>query len=250
MIKIFLASLLLFINICAQDYKQLLKEGDEFTEKFQVLNALNKYQEAYKVNPNDFDVLFKLTRTYNSAGEEAKELKKDSDAEKYFNKAVETAEIFYKKYPDRAEANIYMAASYGNLGLFKGSKEKIKISNKVKQFTEKAMKINPNYYLPYTVLGKYNYEIAKLSWFEKTFANTFLGKVPEGSFEESERLLKKAIQIEPDLIISYYYLSLTYQEMDKEKEEKALINKILKMPDKEFRDKYIKKKVKERLDDM
>lgn len=104
--------------------------------------------------------------------------------------------------------------SYGNLATFKGGTEKIKLASKIKDNAEKSLRLNSNDYLPYTILSIYHRQIASLNWFERAFANTFFGKVPEGSLEESEKMMLKALSIQPGVITAMFNLSLTYRDMD------------------------------------
>ena len=97
-------------------------------------------------------------------------------------------------------------------------------------------------------MGVYYREIARLSWFERFFANTFYGDVPEGTNEESEKMLKKALTFDPKIIIANYELANTYLAEDKKKDAVELFNELLKIPNNNFRDKYIKAKTKRRLE--
>lgn len=242
--------LMSFINAYENDYKILIKKGDEFYKNFDLLNALLLYEEAYKYSKDDYEVLLRLARTFNDLGEDYFEINNKDNAEQSFIKAVKYAEIFFSKFPDSAKVYTLIAMSYGNLALYKGGNEKIKLANKVRENAEKAIRLNPNDYLPYIVLGIYNREIASLSWFERTFANTFFGKVPEGSLKSSEELLIKALKINPGIITAMYQLSLVYQEMESEQKEIEWLKKVIDTPIADFRDKYAKRKAKERLNEL
>ena len=137
--------------------------------------------------------------------------------------------------------------SNGNIALFKGGKEKIKYANLVEQNAKKSISLNPNAYLPYIILGIYYREIAGLSWWERAFANTFWGNVPSGSYEESEKMLKKALSFDQNMIVANFQLAKTYRNMDREPEEKALLEKVLILPVRDFRDKFAKEKANKRL---
>jgi hypothetical protein len=137
--------------------------------------------------------------------------------------------------------------SNGNIALFKGGKEKIKYAKLVEQNAKKSISLNSNAYLPYIILGIYYREIAGLNWIERAFANTFLGGVPSGSNEDSESMLKKALSFDPNMIVANYQLAKTYRQMDRMPEEKALLQKVLKLPMRDFRDKFAKEKANKRL---
>jgi tetratricopeptide (TPR) repeat protein len=226
------------------DYRDFIAEGDEFYSSFDNLSAISEYEKAYRMAPDDYDVLFRLVRTYNAAGEEWKEKRNRDQAEKYINKALEYAEIFLNKYPDSAAAYTYLALSYGNIAMFKGGKDKVTYAKKIEQNCKKAISLSQSDYMPYIIMGIYYRELASLGWFERTFANAFFGGVPDGSFEDSEKMFKKALAINPKIIVATYQLGKTYRAMERDEEAKALFKKVLTMENMDFRDKYTKEKVK------
>ena len=230
-----------------QDY---LAKGDEYYHQFNNVEALNYYEKAYKITPDNFEVLLKLVKTYNAAGEEFYEYRKRSEAEYYINKALEYADKFKTIFPDSSWAYCYLAMSNGNIALFKGGKEKIKYANLVELNAKKSISLNPNAYLPYIILGIYYREIAGLSWLERAFANTFWGSVPGGSYEESEKMLKKALSIDQNMIVANFQLAKTYQKMDREVDERELLQKVISLPIRDFRDKFAKEKASKRLNDI
>ena len=228
-------------------FKEYLEKGDESFRQLKNLDALNYYEEAYKISPDNFDVMFRLVRSYNDVGEEYYEQKNRDKAEYYINKAVEFAVNFKNKFPDNAESYTYLSLSYGNIALFKGGKEKIKYANLVEQNAKKSISINGNNFLPYLILGIYYRELASLNWIERTFANTFFGTLPKGTYEDSERYLKKALSFDPDMIVAVYHLAKTYKAMGRTNEELILLKQIQSMKVRNFRDIYAKEKVNKRL---
>lgn len=249
-IKIFLfVSLLSGILLSQSDNRYLIK-GDDYYKNFDLINAAKNYEYAYEQNPKNYTVLEKLTKIFNDLCENYMELKDTKKAEEAITSAVRYAEIFYALFSDSAKTYTLLAMSYGNLALFKGGNEKIKLAEKIRENAEKSIELNPDDYLPYIILGIYNRQIASLSWFERAFANTFLGKVPEGSFSAAEHFLLKALQIQPGMITAMFNLSLVYKEMDDERNEVYWLKKIVYAPITDFRDKYSKMKAKERLNEL
>jgi tetratricopeptide (TPR) repeat protein len=247
--------LLFFLSVVSiisfpQSNIDYIAKGNSFYKKFDLKNAAENYELAYKQNPSNYITLLKVTRIYNDLGEDFYELKDEENAEDAINKAVKYAEVFYSKFPDSAHVYTLFAMSYGNLALYKGGNEKVKLAHKIKENAEKAIKIDPNDYLAYIISSIYHRQIASLSWFERAFANTFFGKVPDGSLEESERLMLNALRLQPNAVIAMFHLSLTYQEMDNELKEIEWLKKTIDAPINDFRDKYAKKKANERLKDL
>jgi tetratricopeptide (TPR) repeat protein len=243
-IKYLIPLVFIFISFAAygSGISDYIEKGDESYSKFNNVEALNYYEKAYSITHDNFDVLLRLVKTYNAAGEEYYEYKKRTEAEYYINKAIELADEFKNKFPDSSAVYSYLAMSNGNIALFKGGKEKIKYANLVEQNAQKSISMNPNAYLPYIILGIYYREIAGLSWLERAFANTFLGGVPTGSYEESEKMFKKVLSIDHNMVVANFQLALTYRKMNREAEAKELLKKVLILPVRDFRDKFAKEK--------
>jgi tetratricopeptide (TPR) repeat protein len=239
---------ILFVNLFSDgEYKDYLKKGDEYHHKFNNLQAALAYEQAYKLAEDNYEVLMKLSFAYNDAGEEYYELRRMEDAEAYINKALFYSKIFYEKFPDSAEVYTSLAMSYGNLAIYRGGKEKIKLARKVEVNARKAIKLKPEQYTSYVILGIYNREVGNLNFAERLFANTFFGGVPEGSFEESVKMLEKALLYEPNTIVAAYQLSKTYRLMGNEKKERELLEQLIKYKIRNFRDKFALEKTNRRL---
>jgi tetratricopeptide (TPR) repeat protein len=236
--------------LMCQSLGDFISKGDDAYKKFDLLGASKYFEEAYKFDPDNYYSLLKISRIYNDLGEDYYEIKDKNNAEIVVNKAVKYSELFASKFPDSAKVYAILALSYGNLALFKGGNEKIKLAYKIKENAEKSIRLNPNDYFPYIILSIYNRQIASLSWFERTFANIFFGKVPAGSLEESEQLMLKALEIHPEIVIAMFHLSLTYEEMGNETKEIEWLKKVVDAPITDFRDKYAKRKARDKLSEL
>jgi len=243
--------LILFTDlIFPKSFEEYIKLGDSYYVKFDLQNAYSFYKKAFELKPKDYRALLKITRVSNDLGEYYKELHEKELAEKEINQAVANAEMFYSLFPDSAKVYTYLAWSYGNLAMFKGGKEKIKLANKIRENGMKAIKMDSTDYLPYIIFGIYNRQIGSLNWFEKLFANTFFGDVPGGSIEESLKLFNKALELQPDMIVAYYQLSRTYREMDEIEKEIKMLRKVIELPKQDFRDDLAKGKSEKRLKEL
>jgi tetratricopeptide (TPR) repeat protein len=231
-------------------FDELIAKGDSLYAQADMQNALDYYDQAYGIDSSDYYLLLKLTRVCNDLGEYYYELRDEDSSEKVVFEGVDFAERFSSLYPDSAKVYAYLAWSYGNQALFEGGREKIKLAHKIKDNATMAISMDSTDYLPYLILGIYNRQIGALSWFERLFANTFFGDVPEGSFEESEKMMLKALELQPGIVIAAFHLSLTYKEMGEEEKEIEMLKKVIELPNLNFRDTYAKRKAQERLDDL
>ncbi len=242
--------LLPVFHINPNNVNEFLQKGDKYYSKFNNWSALENYLKAYEVAPGNFDVLLRITRSYNDLGEEYYEYRNRDSSQIMIRQALIFADKMKKDFPDSAESYAYLAMSLGNLALYEGGKAKIKLAHKIEENAKRSLEINPDQYLSYVILGIYYRQIADLSWFERMFANTFLGSVPDGSFEQSIQMFKKALKIKPRTIVASFQLALTYKAMGEDKEEKELLEALLKYPETNFRDIFAIKKAKRRLKEL
>jgi tetratricopeptide (TPR) repeat protein len=226
-----------------ENYQTFLEKGDEYYQRFDNVKALQEYEKAYELAPKEFEVIQRVTQTYNDIGEDLD----SKESKPYYEKSVQYAELLLEKFPDNAETYYLLSMTYGNLALFKGGKGKVKLSRKVKENADKAIELNPNHANAYIVLGIYYREVANLNWFLKNFAKAFFGGLPDGSNEDSEEAFLKAIELEPTDIITYYELGRTYEKM--EKKDKAIENyeKVLELPEQDHLNTATKAKAEKRL---
>jgi len=236
-------------SVFSSELDSIIETGDKYYNDFSNLEALEEYTKAYVLDPKNFEVLMKITRAYNDVGEDLKE-QGSAEAEGYFIKAFEHSEIMKELFPESGETYFYLAATRGNMALFKGGREKVKLGRDVEKYARKAIELKPDYGEPHVALGVYYREVANLNWFLKKFAKAFFGGLPDGTNEDSLKMLMKAEQLLPQNVYVQYELGKTYKEIgNKEKMEEHFI-KALDLPNTDHRDKYFKMHIKNKLDSM
>jgi tetratricopeptide (TPR) repeat protein len=220
--------------VSAQNYNPFVAKGDAYYENFENIKAIQNYEKAYSISPDSYEVLMRLARTCNDIGEDLN----SKSSKEYYVKAVSYAKSLRKKYPDKAESYYYLAVSYGNLAIFKGGRKKVKLSKEIEKNAKKSIELNPEFYGPYIVLGMYYREVANANWFLKSFAKGFLGGLPDGTNRDSERMLLKAIELDPkmgrkDEAIKYLKKVIElprydHQDLQIKAEAKVMLNKLTK----------------------
>ena len=244
---IYLAAFISYTStVLAFDFNYYIEQGDKYYGKFDNLDAIREYKKAYQLSPNGFDVLSKLANAYNDYGEDLKDSNSDG-AETYFEDAIKYAEILKNKFPARAESYFLVASAYGNLALYKGGRDKVRLARNLEKYAKKAIEIDPTFAPSYVVLGIYYRETATLNVVEKTFATAFLGGLPVGSLNDSVRVLLKAEELSPNSIYPHFELAETYEKLNDE--DKAIVEyrKVLELPVSDHQDKMKKQKADKRI---
>jgi tetratricopeptide (TPR) repeat protein len=196
----------------ADDVRALLARGDELCRQFDEGSAVAQYEKAHQLDPNSFEALEGLARASEDFGNKLATTK-SRDAEGYFTKAIRAAELMRQQRPDRAEPYFYLAAAYGSLALAKHGTEKIRLGAMVEEYAQKAIALNPAYAPAYAVLGVFYREVARLNWIERALATSFFGPIPPVHYEDSIRMLVKAVELYPTSLYAHYQLGLTYEDI-------------------------------------
>jgi Flp pilus assembly protein TadD len=82
---------------------------------------------------------------------------------------------------------------------------------------------------------------------ERALAQVLYGGLPEGSNEEAERDMKKALELNPNRLMHYIELGRIYAQMGRKDDARQFINKGLAMPDTEKDDPETKRRGRETL---
>ena len=216
MIAAVLVSALPVLGQTAQDY---IVKGDEFYVQFNDQEALAQYLQALKLEPANYEALWKTARAYVDLGDlldpslkdlRAKQMATYQLGEDYARKAVKANANDSWGYFD-------LAAAMGKRLLLLGAGEQVKMSKQVKSYIDKAIALDPNNDRAYHALGRWQRRMAEIGGL-KRLLGVFLGGIPKGSFEESQKALKKAIEIKPTYGNHHLELGRTLLALKKYKE--------------------------------
>lgn len=220
-----------------------IREGDEAFDNFDNLKALMFYERAWALDKKNVELLMKLTWTCNNVGEDVGEKK----AEPYFKKAAEYAEKLKELAPKQAKTWFLSAITNGNLALVSGVKKKVVSSGNVARDAKKCIELDPDYGPGYVALGIYYREVASQNRFVRAIADKLLGDLPEGTLEDSEKMLLKGVEEDSESIYAHFQLAKTYEAL--KKPDKAIIfyKALQKLPVTDHQDPEFKKIARERL---
>jgi len=113
----------------------------------------------------------------------------------HIDKGIEACELALNLAPNSANAQKWYALLIGARVNFQPLREKIKDAKLFKNEFDKAFDLNPNDALLHYVLGRYVYEVANMSWYERKAVSLIFGTPPSGSFEEALEYCLKAEQL-------------------------------------------------------
>lgn len=239
-------------SVFSQTAAEFIKAGDEYYARWEDQKALDEYLKALQVEPNNYEALWKAARGYVDVGDLVSGKGKEADSKRFdlYLKAEKCAEKAISVNPNDTWGHFFLSAALGKKVLLLGKKEQIDVSKKVKAEIDKAIELDPKNDLAYHALGRWHRRMAEIGGAKRAIGSLLYGSIPKGSFEESEKWLKKAVELKPDYINHHLELGRTYLAMDKKDLAAAEFKKCLELPESTSKDKNLKEEAREELEKL
>jgi len=240
--------LLLWARIAfTQDFNSLIQDGAKLEKEQKELQALKKYTEAQKLKPTDLHVLYKCSELYSRIG--VRETNTTSQ-EQYYKSSLAFAQMAYKYYPQSDDANVAMSMALGRLALTRSGKEKVSTVKEIKTYADNAIRINPKNFKAWHIIGKWNYEVSNLGFFEKTAIKLIYGGLPNSSFSESVKAYEKVKELNPYFGSNYLELAKAYQKLDDNINAQKNLKYVIAMPNYTEEDPIVKTRATQLLSEI
>jgi tetratricopeptide (TPR) repeat protein len=222
----------------------LLKQGDAYDAKLDNEQALAAYQRAESLGATDATTLTRIARQYallmNDTRSDDKQRELGEKALAYSKRAVAAD-------PYNAKAQLSVAICYGRLVRFQGARTKVEYSRLIKEYADRSLQLDATDSYAYHVLGAWNYELAQMGAFTRTFVKVVYGAIPPASNEEAERLFRKAVELAPERVSHHVELGRTYAALGRKDAARTELRKGLGLPNREKDDPESKRRASETL---
>jgi len=194
--------------------------------------------------PEDVEILWRLAQVHFDIADQTE----DEEVHKaHFYPGFEAAKEAVQIDPNSAKANHWYAVLIGKIGMLEGTKQKIINSYEVEEFGLKAIELDPTYDGSLHLLGRWHYELADLSWIERTVAKIVYETPPKASFEESVKFYKKAIEAKSDEVRHYLWLGKSLIKLRNKEEAKKYLQISIEMAPIDDADRLMQKEAAELL---
>lgn len=227
---VLLFPLLFFAQLAAQDAAVLIKEADRLEDIPNEAAALAKFKDALKLDPNNIYILSKCSELCSRIG--SRETGNTAKRDEWFKLAHGYATLAIKADPVSDQANVVMAMILGKSTLTKSGKEKLRNARAIKKHLDVALKTNPNNYLAWHILGRWNYELSNVSAIERAGAKVFYGGVPDGTLKNAISSFEKARAIQPYFILNSLSLATAYHKDGQKAKAIGLLKALQAFPNK------------------
>lgn len=239
---VILGAAALVFPILAQTGAQYLAAGDAAYAKFDDQAALAQYRAALTLEPSNYEALYKASRALiniadviTAKGKAARErrLALYADAAVLAHRAVAAN-------PGGTYGHVLIAAAAGKRVLELGPKAQVGASREIKAEIDQALLLDPANHLAWGALGVWHRRIAEISRTKRLLGDIFIGSIPKGSLADSEKALRRAIELEPCFVNHYLELGRTLADEKNLDEAAKIFKKAIALPKTNSEDDVLK----------
>jgi len=235
---LFLLSIFCSYSLFAQNTSTLIQQAEQMERQLKEVDASNLYQAVLLQEPRNVQALCKLAELQSILGEKATDKKAK---QLYFETSYSFAKRAWLADSNRVEPNYVMAMASGKMTDFESDNKKVvSYVRDIKDYAERAIKINPNYGKAQYVLGKWHYEMYILSGFKKAAVKLMYGGLPSGDPDIAIACMEKCRTLEPYFVSNYLDLGRAYKEVRKPTQAIDILTKLQKLPNRNSADPLLK----------
>lgn len=232
-------------KISAQDNAVLMQQAKNLELKFDEPNALIKYKLLAEKDSSNVSVLVKCTELNCSIGERQKDKKLKAA---YFDSAARYAAIAYRKNSSNADACYAMAlVAAKKTETDDDNKKVIEDVKQIKTYSDQSLAINAVNAKANYILGKWHFELIRLSWLKRAAVKAFYGGIPDTQIDSAAYYMEKSRIADPYFALAYLDLAKVYQYDHQPEKAINVLNKLVKLPNRNFDDAGIKEEGKQML---
>jgi len=234
----------------AQTAAEHIQAGDEAYAVFDDAKALEHYQAALGLEPGNYEALWKASRAMVDIADVIPAAQKDvkEQQKKMYTEATALARKAVAANPDDTWGHFQYAAANGKRLLLLGKKEQIDASKAVRAEIDKAIELDATNHLAWHALGRWHRRMDEIGGAKRFFGSIVYGSIPKGSFEESEKALRKAIELHPEYANHYLELGRTLVALKKYDEAAESFQKCIDLPKTTSKDDVLKAEAQAELD--
>lgn len=194
------AGLLLIFNASAADFTHTLAQADAAVKAGDTRHALDIYARAQTDAAGHSALLCLLCRRYCDLMHQTQFMAAQKDL---LARALACARDAVKADPTNAVAHASLAVCYAKDCQFASIKNSLTDSRLFKDEALEAIRLDPRQDASWYLLGRWNYAIANVGFFSRTYVKLVYGSLPPASNADAIKDFQKAIAINPNHSLYY-----------------------------------------------
>jgi tetratricopeptide (TPR) repeat protein len=237
----------LIAPLTAVTVDELVRDGLAAEARLDAPRALELFQAADAARPNDAFILQKIAKQYS---DQVPDQTTDGAKREFATRALGFAERSVALEPTNAVYVLSLAICHGHLALVSDIRTKVEYSRLIKDESERALRLDPDYAWAHHLLGRWHYEVASFGSVARFFAKLLYGGIPPASREAAVAHLRRATELEPGELNHWIELGFAYAASGRKDEARRAWQHGLAMPDASKHDQGAKARAREALADL
>lgn len=249
LMRLFFTVLVVFFSGAGETSPQcrnLLDSGDLCYKRFDNVRALAFYRGVHEQCPTLYEGVMKMTRALLDHGEDLNTTQSDT----FFIQSLRYADTMQRYYPDSGQAYFLKALAAANFVRLKSKRQRFTYASIIFSNVNKSIELMPSFSPGYVLLGVYYREVASMRALDRLLARMFLGRIPEGTLDDSRRVLEKALGLSRQNIGAHLELAKTEIAMHNVKRAIELLKETDTLPAQWHGDAAMKKEERRLLEKL
>jgi len=206
----------------------LIQRGHEYEQALDIRAALQCFEEAAKLVPNDIESLCMAAKQWSDLTF-YHDVRSDQERRLVNFKAVEYAERATAAHPTRFEGYLGLCVSKGRLALFCDNRKKVLLAKEAQDCAQKALELGPESDLAHHLMGRWHHEMAKINGLVRTLIRIMYGTALQtGTRKDALEMYRKAGELAPQRLVHHTEFARVALELGLTEEARAALNIALK----------------------
>ena len=212
-----------------EDRDPRIARAEELHYELRAAESLEVYERIVAEEPEHYEALWKAARETVVMGLLAHGTEIEN---RWFMKAEEYARRATAVWPDGIEGLYWLVSSKGLRAVQTNAVDASRLGTEVYQLAHRVLEMDSLHAGAHHSLGVLNYEVQKLSRFERFIATRILGNraFRLTSWEDAERYLQRAVALEPDFLLYHFDLGKMYLERKQMTLARQAFHRVLELP--------------------
>ena len=170
--------------------------------------ALRRFEMLLRADSLDVEAGWRAAIARSDVALPLREKRDRARRDSLLGRAQSDARRAVRMAPDNVNGLFALGMVLGNTALTKGIRDKVRMSNEIRSLALRAVAADSTHDGAQHLLGRWHYEVMRLSGFERFIARSILGgeEFGKASWSEAERHLERAVALDPQRI--YHRLEL------------------------------------------
>ena len=230
MITYVIASLLGAVQAVPRD--SVLAEGIRLSA-MEPAEALGRFEMLLRADSLDVEAGWRAAIARSDLALPLREKRDRPRRDSLLGQAQENARRAVRLAPNNVNALFALGMVLGNSALTKGIRDKVRMSNEIRSFALRAVAADSSHDGAQHLLGRWHYEVMRLSGFERFIAKSILGgeEFGKASWSEAQRRLERAVALAPERIYHRLVLARILAARKDKSGAAAELERISALPD-------------------